>query len=272
MKISVLISVYYKEKPEYLQEALESILNQTYMPSQIVIIKDGEVTQELENVLNIYKEKFYNLIDIYKLEEHLGLGEALKFGVNKCKYEYIARMDSDDMAVKDRFEKQVEYLKENPQVDILGGYIEEYDEELKKLIDIRKIPLSNKEIRKKLKIISPFNHGTVIFKKQKVLEAGNYNNCIMEDYDLWARMILKNAQTANLAKVLIKSRTGKTMYRKRSTKKYIQGIYQIERNLLNYKIINKVEYFYNVITRILIAKTPISMKIWIYPHIIRKIN
>lgn len=141
MEISVLMSIYEKEKPEYFRQALESIVNQALQAKQIVIIKDGKLTKELDEVLADFKSEFPDMIDIYALEKKVGLGEALKFGVHKCKYEYIARMDTDDIAVPERFLEQAKVLEENPELDILGGFIEEYDENMENLISVRKVPL-----------------------------------------------------------------------------------------------------------------------------------
>ena len=227
MKVSVLISVYYKEKPQNLKEALESIIKQTVMPNQIVIIKDGKLTSELEKVLEIYKKKYKDLIEIYGLDRNVGLGQALKYGIEKCKYEYIARQDSDDISVKERFQKQISYLQENQDIDILGGYIEEYDENMKKLLSVRKVPLSSEGIKKYIKKQCPFNHGTVIMKKKAVIDAGNYNSVILEDYDLWARMVKCNAKMENISVVLGKNRTGKTLYKKHGGKSRIKSIIEI---------------------------------------------
>lgn len=142
MEISVLMSIYNKEKPEYFKQALESIVNQTLQPKQIVIIKDGKLGDELEAVLQDFKGRYSELIDIYALGKNGGLGESLRFGVHECKCEYIARMDTDDIALPDRFMQQTQVLEENPELDILGGFIEEYDENMEKMISVRKVPLT----------------------------------------------------------------------------------------------------------------------------------
>lgn len=272
MEISVLISVYDKEKAEYLKESLESILNQTLMPKQIVIIKDGKLTKELEEVLKHYKKEFFDLIDIYSLDKKVGLGEALKFGIEKCKYDYIARMDTDDIAPRYRFKEQVEIFKENKNLDLLGGYIEEYEENMQKLESIRKVPLKLEEIKKYMKTQSPFNHGTVIMRKQAVIDAGNYSNVCLEDYDLWARMLIAGCNMMNTDLILGKNRTGKNMYKRRSGIKRIKQIVEIEKKLLSYGIINEFEYICNIVIRSLVAVLPISLKKHIYAKSIRKIG
>lgn len=270
MKISVLMSIYYKEKVEYFKKAIDSILKQSRIPDEIVIIKDGKLTTELDEVLEEYREK-YSIIKIYDLQKNEGLGNALRFGINKCSYEYIARMDTDDIAYLDRLEEQEKILKQNPEIDILGGNIEEYDENMDKIISIRNVPLTMKKIKKSIKTQNPFNHGTVIMKKSAVLKVGNYQNVKFEDYDLWARMLIGNCNMANMDKVLIKFRSGNSMYKRRSGVNQIKAIIQIENKLLKYKIINIFEYIYNLVIRISVALIPVKIKKYMYIKIIRKI-
>lgn len=271
MEISVLMSVHKKEKPEYLIESIESIINQTLMPKQIVIIKDGALSEELDDIVNIYKSKYYNLIDIYEIKESLGLGNALRFGIEKCKCEYIARMDADDVAPLYRFEKQVEVFDKNKELDILGGYIEEYDENMKSLESIRKVPLTLEEIKTYIKKQCPFNHGTVIMKKEAVIKSGNYSDVALEDYDLWARMLISGCNMQNMDIILGKNRAGKSLYKRRGGIKRIKKQIEIENRLLSYKIIDIPMYIKNVIFRISVSILPISIRKKIYIKIIRKI-
>lgn len=270
MEISVLISVYYKEKPEYLDEALKSIVNQTLKPEQIVIVKDGKLTSELELVLNKYKENYNELIDIYELEKNTGLGYALNFGVEKCRNEYIARMDTDDIAPIYRLEEQAKIMKMNSDLDILGGYIEEYDEKMEEVLSIRKVPLTMEKIKKSIKTQCPFNHGSVMFKKQAIIKSGNYSNVKLEDYDLWARMLKNNCIMANTDIILNKMRTGDELYKRRNGMSYVEKVVEIENKLLEYKIINRFEYIRNIFMRIILALIPVKIKKCIYINIIRK--
>lgn len=270
MGISVLMSVYGEEKPEYLEQSLESVVNQTLKPQQIVIMKDGELTKELEKVLNKYKSQFETLIEIYSLTKKSTLGEVLNEGVEKCKCEYIARMDADDIAPLYRFETQMEILKNNPKLEVLGGYIEEYDENMEELLSIRKVPLTSYEIKKYATRQSPFNHGTVIMRKDTVIKVGNYHKVYFEDYDLWARMIINNCEMSNTNLILCKNRTGNSMYERRNGIKQIKKVIEIEKRLLEYKIINEVVFIENVLLRSIIALMPVKLKKRIYTQYIRK--
>lgn len=272
MKISVLMSVYYKEKSEYLDQALESIVNQTFKPAQIVIVKDGKIPEELEDILQKYKKEHHQIIDIYSLPYNIGLGEALKYGVDKCKFEYIARMDTDDISPLYRLEEQAKILQNNPDIDILGGYIEEYDEKMNKIISIRKVPLTKEEISTYIKFQSPFNHGTVIIKKEAIIKAGNYDNTQLEDYDLWARMLINKCEMMNINMILGKNRTGNSMYKRRSGLKQIKKVIEIEKKLLRYRIINKFTFLKNIVSRSIVAILPIKLKNIVYTNIIRKLK
>lgn len=272
MNISVLMSVYKKEKAKYLKESIDSVLNQTLFPDQIVIIKDGKLTKQLDDVLNQFKSKYPNIIEIYEIKESCGLGLALNLGINKCRNDYIARMDSDDCSLPNRFELQAKIFEENPNLDILGGYIEEYDEELNEFISIRKVPTSMQSIKKYIKTQSPFNHTTVMYKKDAVIRTGGYNNVKLEDYDLWARMLINNCLMQNIDQVLCKARTGKSLYKRRSGIKQVKKVLEIEKKLLQYKIIGIHTYIMNVILRSILAFLPINIKKIVYINIIRKLK
>lgn len=272
MKFSVLIPIYAGEKAENFEECIESIINQTKKPNEILIIKDGPLTESLERTIeNKIEENKEIEIRTHQIEKNVGVGIASNIGTKLCKYNYIARIDSDDISVKDRFEKQINYLKENPDVDILGGYIEEYDENMEKLISIRKVPLEDTEIKTDMKSRCAFNHSTVIYKKDRIIEAGNYSNRrIMEDYDLWIRCTKKGYKMHNLPIVLTKNRTGNAMYYKRGGINYAQIIIEIQEQLYSLKMINIFRKWYNIFIRTLVALMPLNMRRFVYINLLRK--
>src|SRR5690606_27157518 len=183
--------VYFKEHPDFLQKSLESVLTQTYMPDEVVLVEDGKLTNELYEVIRQCKEAYPNLITTVSLPENMGIGYAMNFGLKHCKNEYIARMDTDDIAHPDRFLKQMTYLAEHPETDLIGSFIEEFHEVPGDMKRYRKVPVEHLKIVNCAKLRCPINHMTVIFRKSKVLEAGSYsyqkNN--FEDYPLWYQMI-----------------------------------------------------------------------------------
>lgn len=211
MEISVLMSVYIKERPEFLERALESIFNQTIKPKELVLVKDGVLTRELEMILNKERKKFEEndiTFICVQLEKNMGLGIALQKGLEKCRCDYIARMDSDDIAVRERFEAQSKYMKKNTDVSVVGGYISEFVEEGKSL-RTKIMPLNHEELYKYGKYRNPLNHMTVFFRKKDVLEVGGYQSMPgLEDYYLWSRMLAKKYRIANIDKVLVNARLG----------------------------------------------------------------
>lgn len=270
MKFSVLMSVYKEENEKYLSEALESIINQTVRPDQIVIVKDGELTEKLELVIDNYSKKYNKLIKIYGYKENKGLGYALQNGILQCDYEYVARMDSDDISRKDRFEKQIRYIEQNPNIDILGGYLQEKDAKMSRKVSVKKVPVTKKEIYKNIGKECPFNHSTVILKKSAVITAQNYKTELIEDYGLWIRMYLNNCYMENLPEILVDYRTSKKMYKRRTGIKYLKGIKKIEDIMLEHKIITRFQYIINMLERTILAIIPSKVKTYIYPKIVRK--
>ena len=189
-KISVLMSVYVKENPTFLRDAINSIQNQTLKPSELVLVEDGPLTPELYQVLDQLEAESDIPVKRYPLEQNQGLGLASSTGVFwQCQYDIIARMDTDDIAVPDRFEKQVQ-LMEKENLDLLGGHIAEFIDNPDEMFLNRRVPTQHADIVAYQRMRSAFNHMTVMFKKDMVLKAGNYEDGLyMEDDLLWLNMI-----------------------------------------------------------------------------------
>lgn len=239
-KFSVLMSVYKNDKPEWFEEAVESVINQTYKPDEIVLIRDGDVPVELDNKINELTEK-HPLIKLHINEVNLGLGLTLQKGVNLCKHDLIARMDSDDISLNDRFETQIRFLQENPECDIVGGLIEEFDSATLKATSRRIVPTSHSDILKVSKTKTPMNHVTVMFRKDKVLESGNYQDLrYVEDYYLWVRMLKNNCRFANINKILVNVRIDYNTFMRKKGFKY----YKAQKKLMKYMRKNKMIGFW----------------------------
>lgn len=200
---SILMSLYYKENPLFLQKCLNSIFSQTLMPKEVVLIKDGELTQELDAILEEYLLK-HSELRIVPLKQNVGLSQALNIGLQHCSYDLVARMDTDDIAYPDRFEKQVEYMNAHPEIDVLGGYAVKIDEEGNEL-GLIKVPIGNDKI-KRLIWTCPFIHPTVMFRKSKILDVGSYNpksGFRQDDYELWFRCAEHGLNFANIPAPLL---------------------------------------------------------------------
>lgn len=271
-KYSVLMSVYYKENPEFLKKSIESIVNQTLQTDDFVIVCDGPLTEELYKVIEEYQQR-YSFIHVFYLNENRGLGLALNFGIKKCKNELIGRMDSDDISVRDRFEKELMYMERHPEIDVVGGFISEFEDIIDDLNSIRKVPLSNKEIRKEIAKRNPMNHVTVVMKKSKVFRAGGYKHLpYLEDYYLWLRMIIKNCKFANIDEVMVNVRTGREMYKRRGNREQIKGWIYLQKIMIKKKMTSMPMSFVNVILLIGFIYTPPQIKEKLYKIFLRKGN
>ncbi len=232
-----------------LRVALESIWDkQIIKPSEIVLVKDGPLTEELDKVVDQFKKKAP--LKVISLEQNHGLGYALAYGLNYCSQELVARMDSDDLSKPDRFEKQISFMKEHPEVDIVGTNIEEFDHHPTEIRSHRRLPSTFSKLKLFSKKRSPFNHMTVVFKKTAVLEAGNYQPFhVYEDYYLWVRMIQNGAQMANIPEYLVTARLDDSQLVRRHGSYIFQQEVKLQKEMLQLHFINKWEYFRNLVLR-----------------------
>lgn len=268
-KFSVLMSIYCKEKPEFFVEAMGSVINQTLKPSEIVLVEDGKLPRNLEKIIKDYESK-YSFLRVIRFNNNRGLGPALNDGIKACKYDYIARVDTDDICRKDRFEIQMNYLAENPNVDVIGANMIEFDSDINNVVSLKKVPETNEEICKYLKKRNPMNHPTVIYKRDKVLQANSYEDYpYFEDYHLWAKMAKNNCSFYNIQENLYYFRADSSMYKRRGGKKYFKCIKKLEKSLLDYKIISKSEYYTNLFIRYSVSACPNFIRKFIYKKSLR---
>lgn len=221
-KISVLMSIYKNENPQYFKEAMASIFKQTVQPEEILLVEDGPLTDELNIMISEMKAKVGKQLTLLPLEKNIGLGKALALGVEACRNNLIARMDCDDIMVSNRLEVQYEEMEQDPSLAIIGSNITEFYDTIDNVLGYKKMPATNQEIREFSKKRNPFNHMTVMFRKEFVMNVGNYLPLKgFEDYYLWVRL-LKNGYTAkNIQKDLVYARTGLEMYARRGGLSYL---------------------------------------------------
>lgn len=267
-KFSVLMSVYYKEKPEYLKQAIESILANTVISNEIVIVKDGKLTDELDNLLLTYENN--PIFKIIGYEANKGLGFALNYGVLNCSNEIVARMDSDDICAKDRFEKQLSYLLEHSEIKFIGSNTAEFIETTDNVISNRIMPEMNHEIVKYSKSRNPFIHPSIMTYKQVILDAGNYQDCYLcEDYDLWVRILKNNVACYNIQENLVYMRVSKDFYKRRGGIKYCKSIISFKKKLYKIGYMSKGKYIKTKYATIIVSLAPSFVRTWIYKHLLR---
>ena len=267
-KFSVLMSVYIKEKADYFNECMESLLKQTVQPNEIVIVQDGPVSVEIDEAIINYKKKYPGLLKIIPLKQNKGLGLALAEGIKNCTYELIARMDTDDIANLERCKKQLEFLNKHLDISVVGGQIEEFIGVPSNVVGRREVPLTDMEIKKYIRKRCPFNHMTVMFRKSDIMKAGNYQDWFWnEDYYLWIRLLILGVKFANLPDVLVKVRTGPDMYQRRGGKEYFMSEKNIQKLMLENDIIGFPRYLFNVSERMILQ---VLMPNWLRGIIFRK--
>lgn len=221
------MSVYCKENPEFLDMSIKSMLEQTAISNDFVIVCDGPLTKELDAVIEKYRNKYFEIMNIIRLEENSGLGKALSIGMGYCKNEIIARMDSDDFAIPDRCRKQLDIISQKG-IDIVSGIVQEFREELEDSPTLRVVPENHEDISKFAKKRNPFNHPAVMFKKEAVSKAGGYQSFyLLEDYFLWIRMLQNNAIAYNIQEPILHMRTGSGMYKRRGGLSYFISILKL---------------------------------------------
>lgn len=223
-KYSVLMSIYSKEEPEYFVQSIESMVNQTLMPDEIVIVKDGELTEELEEVIAYYIDKYPGMFNIVSLQVNVGLGRALDEGLKHCKNELVARMDTDDISLPKRCEIQMKAFNKKPELCIVGTMIDEFYEDPDNIISSRVVPTTNNEIYKFMKRRSPFNHPTVMYKKSEVIRCGGYGKMRRkQDLALFSRMINNGCVAQNIGQSLLLFRSNEDNFKRRKSWSYCKS-------------------------------------------------
>lgn len=223
-KFSLLMSVYAKESPLYLDESLKSVwTDQNLKPSEIVLVKDGPLTKDLEDVIQRWTLLLNEKLMIVSMETNAGLGKALNIGLTHCSFELVARMDTDDISLPNRFEIQVKEFEADPNLSLCGTFITEFITDDPSYSATRTVPLSMEQIKGSCGLRNPFNHPSVMFKKSKILEAGGYRHMpAFEDYYLWLRVLAMGVKAKNLPISLLNMRIDNGQLERRSGFSYLK--------------------------------------------------
>lgn len=268
---SVLMSVYAQERTQYLREAIDSMLSQTIMPSEFVIVKDGNLTKELDSLIEQYQKEYKDLFRIIEIQENVGLGCALAIGIEACKNEYIARIDSDDIATPERCEKEIKMLNENSQIDVVGSITAEFNEKVSNVICYHKVPENNSQIYQFSKKRNPCIHSSIMMKKSKVISAGNYRNYLyFEDYDLWIRMMKKGYKFYNIQEILVYMRTDKNFYKRRGGLNYLKRMLKFKTEQYKNGFYSKKDYIITMGSHFIVCLLPNRLRKIIYLKFLRK--
>ena len=268
---SVLMSVYKNDSPTFLKTALESIYdNQTLKPNEIVVVFDGPLTDELYDVLNDFKSGKDGVVKYYPQEQNKGLGEALRIGSLYCTCDYILRMDSDDISDDHRFEKQMIYLAEHPEIDVLGTDIAEFNTSTTEDMRKRVCPANHDDIVEMSKTRSPMNHVTVAINRNSLIDCGSYESILLlEDYYLWLKMIVSDCKFANINETLVYVRVGNGFNSKRGSTTRIKGWKKIQNYMLSNNMITRSKAFKNMLYIRIFVYTPSWLKQFLYKRFLR---
>lgn len=270
-KYTVLMSVYKKEDPKHLQESIDSMLAQTLFPNQFVLVKDGPLTDRLENVINEFLDKYEDLFTIVALENNIGLGRALDEGLKYCETELVARMDADDISLSDRCEKQVHCFKNDDKLSIVGTMIDEFYDDPTNIISSRNVPTKHNDIVKFMKRRSPFNHPSVMFKKSEVIRCGGYGVFRKkQDLDLFSRMINNGCITKNINESLLLFRSNEDNFKRRRSWSYCKSYIDVQKAIWKRDHCSFFDLLYVTFGQLLLYISPMWLMKWLSNTFLRK--
>lgn len=268
MPFSVLMSLYAKEHPDYLRESLESVFSQSLPPSEVVLMEDGPITEELQKVVKEYEAK-HDTLKVIELPVNGGLGKALNEGLKHCSNDLVIRMDTDDICFPQRFEKQVRFMLKHPEVSVCSAWVEEFIYTPDNIVSTKVVPENNDEIIKFGKSRCPINHPAVIYRKKDVIKSGGYGP-FPEDYYLWGRMIMYGFKFYNLQEPLLYFRSSKDVYRRRGGWKYFKAMNVLQKELFRIGYLKRIEWIRNMGIRTVITLLPNNLRSLFYRSFLRK--
>lgn len=272
MDFSVLMTTYNGETPENLDASLNSILiEQTVIPNQLVLVLDGPISDELKAVIDKYKQQFSDIVDVVDCPINQGQSKASAEGMKHIKYDLVARMDSDDICVKNRFELQLKVFEQNPNLSVVGGWIEEFNENPGDLQSLRIVPEDHDSITKMFRNRTPINNVTAMIKKDAIENAGGYGRpTVNEDYSLYAHMWVNNETFYNIQSVLVNVRVGNGMVSRRSDFKIFKDWCEDQKYLYKNKKHSFFVSLFSCIKCFIFVITPVKLKDFLYKKFLRK--
>lgn len=271
MDYSVLMSVYDKEKPQYLEQSIQSMLQQTAKPEQFVIVKDGVLNNNLQNIIEKYKKLYPNLFTVVSLKQNVGLGRALDHGLKACRNELVARMDSDDISLPQRCEKQLKIFEADEKLAIVGTNIDEFWDDPKDIKYSRVVPSEPEEIKKRIGRIQPFNHPTVMYKKSEVIRCGGYGKMKRkQDRDLFSRMINMGCKARNINESLLLFRSNADNYKRRKSWTYCKSTIDVTVKIYHRGHCSLGDLIYVTVGQIALFIMPMPVMKFVSDKVLRK--
>lgn len=274
MDFSVLMTTYHGEHPACLEASLRSILiDQTQPPSQLVLVLDGPISAELEDVVKSYATQFPETVDVVRCAENRGQSKASAEGMLHVKYDLVARMDSDDIAVADRFQQQLEMFRKSPHLSVVGGWIAEFDQQPDDTTSLRIVPQQHQQIIQMFPKRMPINNVTAMIRKQAIEQAGGYGrDTVNEDYSLYCRMWVNGAQFYNIQQVLVKVRVGNGMTQRRGDLRIFRDWCKDQRFLRQNGKQSRLSAWISCVRCLGFVLMPVGIKNFLYKHFLRRSN
>ena len=270
MNYSVLLTVYKSDNPEYFRLSLESMLNQTVPSDDIVVVKDGPVPDTIQSIIDELSASHENIHPL-QLEKNMGLGIALNEGLKVCKNELIARMDSDDISLPERCEKQLAMFETDSELDIVGCPVKEFVGTPDNVVGKRDVPLENEAIHKCNKRRDPFNHPTVMYRKSKVMKYGPYGDYRKnQDTDLWIKLLSNGCKGANCPEYLLMFRFDEGTYKKRKSWTNTKCLLDIRKKAWKSGYSTFWDYAFVAVAQTGIYILPEGFQKFVYTKILRK--
>lgn len=270
MEYSVLMTVYKKDNPEYFKKSILSILNQSKLTNDFVIVKDGPITSELQKIICFFVKEYPGLINEVNLKKNLGLGLALNEGLKVCKNDIVARMDADDISLNTRCEQQLKEFEKDSELDIIGCSVNEFIGNENNVVSTRTVPETHEEICRFAKQRDPFNHPTVMYRKSKVLACGGYKDLRKnQDTDLWIRMLISGCKGKNITQSLLLFRFNEDTYKRRKNWTNTKLLIAIRYNAFKVGFSSLFDFIKICTVQFSIYIMPIRFEKWIYQKFLR---
>ncbi len=269
---SVLMSVYKKEDPSFLKQAIDSMFAQTLVTDDFVLVCDGPLTEKLDQVIREEEEAHAGVLKVLRREKNEGLGPALNAGLSLCKNDYVARMDSDDLADPKRCQEELDRMEEEG-LDLVGSFVNEFEKDPKLVKSLRQPPVSHEEIMAFAKKRNPFNHPSVMFSKKAVEAAGGYQDMpLFEDYYLWVRMLMQGSKGANIKRPLLSMRVGEgdELVKRRGGWSYAKCILHFRKTIYQMGFTKRKDYLMSTLPHVMVALMPNRLRSFVYRKFLRK--
>ncbi len=275
-KYSVLVPLGHREPNEYVRQCMDSIVRQTVPPAEIIFVCDHQTPDALRAIIRDYAEPakiFYSYVDCTDIHKRGGhLGAILARGVRMCGNDLVARMDADDIAPLERCELQLRAFAQNDELALVGGVSAEFTNDFNDISAYRRLPEDYESILKFARYRNPFNHSSVMFRRSAVLTVGNYSPVLFgcEDYDLWYRVLAAGYKAINLPDVLLYSRVGNDLIRRRQNPNNTASYFKVKKKMLQNGFITPAQYYVSATAIMILRHAPRGFVKWLYKRCLRK--